>query len=100
MGFHLLIIILIYYGLPNFFRYRSEFLPPLPVEIINISKSFSVDARVIGRVEKSASKKLTIDSATLMNKVFEVIEANRMFSYDLEKYKILIQFKIYPRQTI
>ena len=31
-------------------------------EIINISKSFSVDARVIGRVEKSASKKLTIDS--------------------------------------
>ena len=37
LGFHLLIIILIYYGLPNFFRYRSEFLPPLPVEIINIS---------------------------------------------------------------
>ena len=36
-GLHLLIIILIYYGLPNFFRYRSEFLPPLPVEIINIS---------------------------------------------------------------
>ena len=31
-------------------------------EIINISKSFSVDARVIGRVEESASKKLTIDS--------------------------------------
>ena len=37
LGLHLLIIILIYYGLPNFFRYRSEFLPPLPVEIINIS---------------------------------------------------------------
>ena len=37
LGFHLLIIILIYYGLPNLFRYRSEFLPPLPVEIINIS---------------------------------------------------------------
>jgi len=37
LGFHLLIIILIYYGLPNFFRYRSEFLPPLPIEIINIS---------------------------------------------------------------
>lgn len=31
-------------------------------EIINISKSFSVDARVIGRVEESSSKKLTIDS--------------------------------------
>ena len=37
LAIHLLIIILIYYGLPNFFRYRSEFLPPLPVEIINIS---------------------------------------------------------------
>ena len=31
-------------------------------QIINISKSFSVDARVIGRVEESDSKKLTIDS--------------------------------------
>ena len=28
---------LIYYGLPNLFRYRAEFLPPLPVEIINIT---------------------------------------------------------------
>jgi hypothetical protein len=37
LGLHLLIIMLIYYGLPNFFRYRAEFLPPLPVEIINIS---------------------------------------------------------------
>ena len=36
-AFHLLIIILFYYGLPNLFRYRSEFLPPLPIEIINIS---------------------------------------------------------------
>ena len=37
LGFHLLIIMLFYYGLPNLFRYRAEFLPPLPVEIINIS---------------------------------------------------------------
>ncbi len=37
LGLHLFIIMLIYYGLPNLFRYRSEFLPPLPVEIINIS---------------------------------------------------------------
>ncbi len=36
-GLHLIIIMLIYYGLPNLFRYRAEFLPPLPVEIINIS---------------------------------------------------------------
>jgi phosphoribosylformylglycinamidine cyclo-ligase len=31
-------------------------------EIINISKSFSVDAKIIGKVEDSASKKLTINS--------------------------------------
>jgi len=37
LAFHILIIILIYYGLPNLFRYRVEFLPPLPIEIINIS---------------------------------------------------------------
>ena len=37
LGLHLFIIMLIYYGLPNLFRYRSDFLPPLPVEIINIS---------------------------------------------------------------
>ena len=34
---HILIIYLCYYGLPNLFKYRSEFLPPLPIEIINIS---------------------------------------------------------------
>ena len=37
LALHLFIIMLIYYGLPNLFRYRSEFLPPLPVEIINIA---------------------------------------------------------------
>ena len=37
LALHLLIIMLVYYGLPNLFRYRSDFLPPLPVEIINIS---------------------------------------------------------------
>jgi phosphoribosylformylglycinamidine cyclo-ligase len=31
-------------------------------EIIKISKSFNVDAQVIGRVEKSKKKKLTIES--------------------------------------
>jgi len=35
-------------------------------------------------------KKITIDSATMMNKVFEVIEANKLFNFDIEKIKILI----------
>lgn len=36
--------------------------PEYADEIIKISKSFNVDAKVIGRVEKSKAKKLTIDS--------------------------------------
>ena len=34
-------------------------------------------------------KKISIDSATLMNKVFEVIEAQRIFDIDINKFKIL-----------
>ena len=35
-------------------------------------------------------KKISVDSATLMNKIFEVIEANKLFSIDLKKIEILI----------
>jgi len=35
-------------------------------------------------------KKISVDSATLMNKIFEVIEANKLFSIELNKIDILI----------
>ncbi len=35
-------------------------------------------------------KKISIDSATLMNKIFEVIEAHKLFSIDINKIDILI----------
>ncbi len=35
-------------------------------------------------------KKISVDSATLMNKIFEVIEANKLFSIDINKIDILI----------
>ena len=35
-------------------------------------------------------KKISIDSATLMNKILEVIEANKLFSIDLKKIDIVI----------
>jgi len=38
----------------------------------------------------SMGKKISVDSATLMNKVFEVIEAQRIFNLPLSKFKILI----------
>ena len=40
-------------------------------------------------------KKITIDSATMMNKVFEVIETNRLFKINYEKISILTHEKSY-----
>ena len=40
-------------------------------------------------------KKITIDSATLMNKVFEVIEAKNIFNLDYSKILILTHPKSY-----
>ncbi len=40
-------------------------------------------------------KKISIDSATLMNKVFEVIEAKKIFDIDIKKFKIIIHPRSY-----
>ena len=40
-------------------------------------------------------KKISTDSATLMNKVFEVIEAKKIFNLDLKKFDIYIHPKSY-----
>jgi len=40
-------------------------------------------------------KKISIDSATLMNKIFEVIEAKKIFNLDINKFKIVIHPKSY-----
>ena len=45
-------------------------------------------------------KKISVDSANLMNKIFEIMEANRMFNFDLEKYKILIHPQSYVHTII
>ena len=45
-------------------------------------------------------KKITIDSATLMNKVFEVIEAKNIFDIDYDKIKILTHPKSYVHTII
>ena len=44
--------------------HRMELYVPMDIadDIIQISRSFNVDAKIIGRVEKSKKKKLTIDS--------------------------------------
>ncbi len=48
----------------------------------------------------SMGKKISIDSATLMNKVFEIIEAQRIFNFDIKKFEILIHPKSYVHSLI
>ena len=45
-------------------------------------------------------KKISVDSATLMNKVFEIIEATKIFKFDPYKYRILIHPQSYVHSII
>jgi 1-deoxy-D-xylulose-5-phosphate reductoisomerase len=45
-------------------------------------------------------KKISIDSATMMNKVFEVIEARKIFNFDYKKIDILIHSKSYVHAIV
>jgi len=45
-------------------------------------------------------KKISIDSSTMMNKVFEVIEAQRIFNIELKKFKILVHPDSYVHSII
>ena len=45
-------------------------------------------------------KKISVDSATLMNKVFEVIEACKYFSFNKNKYRIVIHPQSYVHAII
>jgi len=45
-------------------------------------------------------KKISVDSANLMNKVFEVIEAQKLFNFDKIKYKVVIHPQSYVHSII
>ncbi len=45
-------------------------------------------------------KKISIDSANMINKVFEVIEAHKLFKFDRSKYKIMIHPQSYVHSII
>jgi len=45
-------------------------------------------------------KKITIDSATMMNKVFEIMEAKKIFDIDYKKLSILVHPKSYVHALI
>ena len=48
----------------------------------------------------SMGKKISIDSANLMNKVFEIIEACKLFNFNKKKYKIVIHPQSYVHSII
>ena len=48
----------------------------------------------------SMGSKISIDSSTLMNKVFEVIEASNIFDIELKKFKIIIHPKSYVHSIV
>ena len=45
-------------------------------------------------------KKISVDSANLMNKVFEVIEASKIFKFNNNKYRIMIHPQSYVHSII
>ncbi len=45
-------------------------------------------------------KKISIDSATMMNKIFETIEAYNIFNIDIKKFEILIHPKSYIHAVV
>ena len=45
-------------------------------------------------------KKISIDSATLMNKLFEVIEAKKIFNLEISKFEIIIHPKSYIHAVV
>ena len=52
-------------------------------------------AQAINHPKWKMGKKISVDSATMMNKVFEVIEAQRIFNIDINKFEILVHPKSY-----
>ena len=45
-------------------------------------------------------KKISVDSSTLMNKVFELIEASKLFKFNIKKYRIMIHPQSYVHAVI
>jgi len=67
----------------------------------NLQKLKNVKAKdAIKHPNWKMGKKISVDSATLMNKVFEIIEAQRIFNIDINKFEIFIHPKSYVHSII
>ena len=72
---------------------------PLLNSPIRVQKTITPE-KAVRHPNWKMGKKISIESANLMNKVFEIIEAYRMFGFDLEKYKILVHPQSYVHAII
>ena len=68
-------------------------IPKKKYKFLNINK-------IIKHPNWSMGKKISIDSATMMNKVFEVIETQKIFNLPKEKIGILIHEKSYVHAIV
>ena len=68
----------------------------LPINKLNHVKS--KDA--INHPNWKMGKKISVDSANMMNKVFEVIEAYKLFKFNKKKYKIVIHPQSYVHSIV
>jgi 1-deoxy-D-xylulose-5-phosphate reductoisomerase len=66
---------------------------------LNNFKSITVKS-ALNHPNWKMGKKITIDSATMMNKVFEIIEAKKIFNLNYNKLKILVHSKSYVHAII
>ena len=71
--------------------------------LLNISKKKIKNIKikeVLKHPNWRMGKKISVDSSTMMNKVFEIIEAKNIFNLDLKKLSILIHPKSYLHALI
>ena len=70
---------------------------------LNKSKKFKNKVKpkdALNHPNWSMGQKISVDSATMMNKVFEVIEAKKIFNLNQKKFKILIHPKSYVHAIV
>ena len=72
-----------------------------PLKNIKYSKFKNIKiADVLKHPNWNMGKKISVDSATLMNKVFEIIEAKKIFNFQYKKLKIIVHPKSYIHAVI
>ena len=88
----------IYYALKNNLVINNIYLTASGGPLYNIPSSDYEKIKITDVLKHpnwSMGKKISVDSATLMNKVFEVIEAKKIFNIPYNKINILIHPKSY-----